>query len=70
MLKPYVKPALMPLGLTVVWQQNLVIRKKIFGSKWTAVIISNKDEDFGLLIKDAIKAIKNESKKQKDLSLY
>ena len=70
MLKPYVKPVLMPLGLTVVWQQNLAIRKKIFGSKWTTVIISNKDEDFGLLIKDVIKTIKNEAKKQKDLSLY
>ena len=70
MLKPYVKPVLMPLGLTVVWQQNLAIRKKIFGSKWTTVIISNKDEDFGLLIKDVIKTIKNEARKQKDLSLY
>ena len=60
----------MPLGLTVVWQQNLAIRKKIFGSKWTTVIISNKDEDFGLLIKDVIKTIKNEARKQKDLSLY
>ena len=70
MLKPYVKPVLMPLGLTIVWQQNLAIRKKIFGSKWTTVIISNKDEDFGLLIKDVIKTIKNEAKKQKDLSLY
>ena len=70
MLQPYVKPVLMPLGLTVVWQQNLAIRKKIFGSKWTTVIISNKDEDFGLLIKDVIKTIKNEAKKQKDLSLY
>ena len=70
MLKPYVKPVLMPLGLTVVWQQNLAIRKKIFGSKWTTMIISNKDEDFGLLIKDVIKTIKNEARKQKDLSLY
>ena len=66
----------MPLGLTAaVLATDVAIHKKMFGSGFTTLIISNEEmndimkivkslEESGLLIKDVSKTIKNEAKEQ------
>ena len=80
-LKPLAKSVLIPLRLTAVASAtDAAIRKKIFGSGFTTLIISNEEmEDImeivkslktsGLLIKDTNETIKNEARnKKKDFS--
>ena len=76
-LKPLAKRVLIPLGLTAVASAtDATFHKKIFGSGFTKLIISNGKmedimkivrclEDSGLLINDVSGTIKNEAKKQK-----
>ena len=80
-LKPLAKSVLIPLRLTAVASAtDAAIRKKIFGSGFTTLIISNEEmedimeivkslETSGLLIKDTNETIKNEARnKKKDFS--
>ena len=76
-LKPLAKSVLMPLGLTAaVLATDVAIHKKMFGSGFTTLIISNEEmndimkivkclEESGLLIKGIRETIKNETKEQK-----
>ena len=76
-LSPLAKSVLLPLGLsTGMSAADVTIQKKIYGSGFTALIISNKEmEDImrivisldksGLLIKEVSEIIKNEAKEQK-----
>ena len=77
--KPLAKSVLIPLGLTAAAAAaatDAAIHKKIFGSGFTTLIISNEEmteimkiinslEEFGLLIKGVSEAIKNEAKEKK-----
>ena len=77
-MKPLPESILIPLGLTVVVSAtDAAIHKKIFGSGFTTLIISNEEmedilkivkslEDSGLLIKGVSKTIKSEAKEQKE----
>ena len=76
-LKPLAKSVLIPLGLTAAAAvKDAAIHKKMLGSGFTTVIISNEEindvmkivkslEESRLLIKSASKTIQNEAKKQK-----
>ena len=76
-LKPLAKSVLIPLGLTAAAAvKDAAIHKKMLGSGFTTVIISNEEindvmkivkslEESGLLIKSVSKTIQNEAKKQK-----
>ena len=76
-LKPLAKSALIPLGLmAAVSATDVAIHKKIFGSGFTTLIISNEEmnyimkivkslEESGLLIRGISKTIKHEAKEQK-----
>ena len=76
-LKPLAKSVLMPLGLTAaVLATDVAIHKKMFGSGFTTLIISNEEmndimkiakclEESGLLKKGIRETIKNETKEQK-----
>ena len=76
-LKPLAKSVLIPLGLTAAASAtDPTIHKKMFGSGFTTLIISNEEmedimkivkslEESGLSIKDVSKTIKNEAKEQK-----
>ena len=76
-LKPLAKNVLIPLGLTAAASaSDAAIRKKMFGSWFTTLIISNEEmedimkivkslEDSCLLIKDVSETIKNQVNKQK-----
>ena len=75
-LKPLAKSVLIPLGLmAAVSATNAAIHKKIFGSGFTTLIISNEEmnymkivkslEESGLLIRGISKTIKHEAKEQK-----
>ena len=78
LLKPLAESVLIPLGLTAVASAtDAAIHKKMFGSGFTTLIISNEEmedimkvvkslENSGLLIKDTNETIKNEAKKQKE----
>ena len=75
--KPLAKSVLMPLGLTAaVLATDVAIHKKMFGSGFTTLIISNEEmndimkivkslEESGLLVKGIRETIKNETKEQK-----
>ena len=75
-LKPLVKTALIPLGLTTAASAtDAAIHKKMRGSGTTTLTISNEEmndimkivkslEESGLLTKDISETIKNEAKKQ------
>ena len=75
-LKPLVKTALIPLGLTTAASAtDAAIHKKMRGSGTTTLTISNEEmndimkivkslEESGLLTKDVSETIKNEAKKQ------
>ena len=74
-LKPLAKSILVPLGLTTA-AIDAAIRKKIFGSGNTTLIISNEKlndimkivtslEKSGLLIKGISETIQNEAKEEK-----
>ena len=75
-LKPLAKSVLIQLGLTTVASaSDAVIHKKIFGSGFTTLIISNDEmndikkivkfhEESGFLIKGVSETIKNKSKEQ------
>ena len=77
-MKPLPESILIPLGLTAVASTtDATIHKKIFGSGFTILIISNEEmedimkivmslEDSGLLIKGISKTIKSEANKQKE----
>ena len=77
LLKPLVKTVLIPLGLTAAASTtDAAIRKKVFRSGMATLISSNEEmddimtkvksvEEFGVLIKAVIKAIKNEVKEEK-----
>ena len=77
LLKPLVKTVFIPLGLTAAASTtDASIRKKVFRSGMATFISSNEEmddimtkvksvEEFGLLIKAVIKAIKNEVKEEK-----
>ena len=77
-MKPLPESILIPLGLTAVASAtDATIHKKIFGSGFTILIISNEEmedimkivmslEDSGLLIKGISKTIKREANKQKE----
>ena len=77
-MKPLPESILIPLGLTAVASAtDATIHKKIFGSGFTILIISNEEmedimkivmslEDSGLLIKGISKTIKSEANKQKE----
>ena len=77
-MKPLPESILIPLGLTAVASAtDATIHKKIFGSGFTILIISNEEmedimkivmslEDSGLLIKGISKTIKTEANKQKE----
>ena len=77
-MKPLPESILIPLGLTAVASAtDATIHKKIFGSGFTILIISNEEmedimkivmslEDPGLLIKGISKTIKSEANKQKE----
>ena len=77
-LKPLAKSVLIPLRLTAAASAiDAAIHKKMFGSGFTTLIISNEEmedimkvvkslENSGLLIKDTNETIKNEAKKQKE----
>ena len=76
-LKPLARNVLIPLGLVAAASAtDAAIRKKMFGSGNTTLIISNEEmndimrivkslEESGLLIKDVSKPIKNEAEEQK-----
>ena len=75
-LKPLAKSVLIPLVLTAASAADAAIYKKMFGSGFTTLIISNEEindimkivnclEESGLLIKDVGETIKNEAKEQK-----
>ena len=76
-LKPLAKSVLIPLGLTVaVSETGVAIHKKMFGTGFTTLIISNEEmnvimkivkslEESGLLIKGVSETVKNEAKEQK-----
>ena len=78
-LKALAESVLIPLGLTTAAAASttdVVIHKKMFGSGFTTLIISNEEmndiikivkslERFWLLIKVVTKTIKNEAKKKK-----
>ena len=75
-LKPLAKSSLIPLGLTAAAATDAVIHKKIFGSGFATLIISNEEindivkivkslEESGLLIKGVSETIKNGEKEQK-----
>ena len=75
-LKPLAKSVLIQLGLTTVASaSDAVIHKKIFGSGFTTLIISNDEmndikkivkfhEESGFLIKGVSETIKNKAKEQ------
>ena len=77
-MKPLPESILIPLGLMAVASAtDATIHKKIFGSGFTILIISNEEmedimkivmslEDSGLLIKGISKTIKSEANKQKE----
>ena len=77
-MKPLPESILIPLRLTAVASAtDATIHKKIFGSGFTILIISNEEmedimkivmslEDSGLLIKGISKTIKSEANKQKE----
>ena len=77
-MKPLPESILIPLGLTAVASAiDKAIHKKIFGSGFTILIISNEEmedimkivkslEDSGLLIKGVSKTIKSEAEEQKE----
>ena len=76
-LKPLAKSVLIPFGLTAAASAtDAAIHKKMFGSVFTTLIISNEEmngikkmvkflEESGLLIKDVSETIKNEAIEQK-----
>ena len=76
-LKPLAKSVLIPLGLTAAASEtDAAIHKKMFGSGFTTLIISNEEMldimkivkypvDFGLLIKGVSETIQNEATKQR-----
>ena len=78
-LKPLAKNILIPLGITATAAAsatNAAIHKKMFGSDFTTLIISNEEmndimkmvnslEETGLLIKGVSETIKKEAKEQK-----
>ena len=76
-LKPFAKSVLIPLGLTAAALAiDEAIHKKMFGSGFTTLIISNEEmndvmkivkslEKSVLLIKNASQTIKNEANEQK-----
>ena len=76
-LKPLAKNVLIPLGLTTAASAtDAAIHKKMFGSGFTTLIISNEEmndimkivkslEESRLLIKGVIETIRNEAKGQK-----
>ena len=77
-LKLLAKTVLIPLGLTVASAADAAIHKKIFGSGFTTLIISNvemndvmkivkslEESGSGLLIKGVSETIENEAKEQK-----
>ena len=76
-LKPLAKNVLIPLGLTAAASEtDAAIHKKMFGSGFTTLIISNEEMldimkivkypvDFGLLIKGVSETIQNEATKQR-----
>ena len=75
-LNPLAKSILIPLGLTAVSATDAAIHKKMLGSGFTTLIISNEEindimkilkslEESGLLIKGISETIKNEAKEQK-----
>ena len=77
-LKPLAKNVLMPLGLTAaVLATDVAIHKKMFGSGFTTLIISNEEmndimkivkslEESGLLIKAYAKQLKMKQKNRKE----
>ena len=77
-LKPLAKSVLMPLGLTAaVLATDVAIHKKMFGSGFTTLIISNEEmndimkivkslEESGLLIKAYAKQLKMKQKNRKE----
>ena len=77
-LKPLAKSVLIPLGLTVAASAtDAAIHKKIIGSGFTTLIISNEEvndilkiikslEESGSLIKGIGETIKNEAKNKKE----
>ena len=80
-VKPLTKSILIPLGLTAAASAtNAAIHKKMFGSEFTKLIISNEEmedimkivkslEDCGLLIKGVCETIKYGAKEQNGRSL-
>ena len=75
-LNPLSKSILIPLGLTAASATDAAIHKKMLGSGFTTLIISNEEindiiktlkslEESGLLIKGISETIKNEAKEQK-----
>ena len=76
-LEPLAKIALIPLGLTAAASAtDTAIQKKIYGSHFTASLISNEEmkdimkidkslEESGLLIKGVSETIQNATKEQK-----
>ena len=75
-LNPLAKSILIPLGLTAASATDAAIHKKMLGSGFTTLIISNEEindimkilkslEESGLLIKGISETIKNEAKEQK-----
>ena len=79
-LKPLAKSVLIPLGLTAAASAtDAAIHKKIIGSWFTTLTISNKEmgdimkivkslEDSGLLMKGISETIKNKEKEQNRIS--
>ena len=76
-VKPLAKSVLIPLALTAVASADAAIHKKMFGSGFTTLIISNVEmnditkivkslEESGLLVKDVSELIKNEAKERKE----
>ena len=77
-LKPLAKSVLIPLGLTAAASAtDAAIHKKIIGSGFTTLIISNEEvndilkiikslEESGSLIKGVSETIKNEAKNKKE----
>ena len=77
-LKPLAKSVLIPLGLTAAAAAtDAAIHKKMIGSGFTTLIISNEEmndimkivkslEDSGLLIKGVSETIKNKAKEKKE----
>ena len=76
-LKSLAKSVLIPLGLTAaISATDSAIHKKMFGSSFTTLIVSNEEtndimkilkslEEYGLLIKGVSETIQNDAKKQK-----